>query len=241
LFIGLFPTQADAQNIGGGLGIPIEVNDKNVKDGDIISSGENGYSLSKVEYDASIYGVVAKTPAIALENTTLKNNTYIISTGQTITRVTTANGSIKKGDLITSSNTPGVGQKATTSGFVLGNAMEGYSGKGVGTILVNINPHFSTTNASVRGNLVTTIKNAGSAAFLSPLEALRFVAAALVVIISFVLGFTYFGRVAAKGVEAVGRNPLAGRLIEFSVILNIILTGAIILAGLVIGYLILVL
>ena len=225
-----------AQNIGGGFGIPIEVNGNNTKEGDIISSSVNGYILSKAEYDSSMYGVVAKVPAVALENSTLKNNTYVITTGQTITRVSTKNGAIKKGDLITSSGTAGVGQKATAAGFVLGNAMEGYSGSGVGTILVNLNLHFSNTNASVRGNLVTTIKNAGSAAFLSPLEALRYLAAVLVAVLSFILGFMYFGRVAAKGVEAVGRNPLAGRLIEFSVILNIVLTGVIIITGLAIAY-----
>ena len=233
--------EALAQNIGGGMGISIDIASKNVKEGDIISSTKTGYILSNTPYDSAIYGVIAKTPAVELVNTSLKNASYVISNGQTITRVTAKNGAIKRGDLITSSETPGVGQKATLSGFVLGNAMENYSSNSIGTILVNINPHYDNSTPNIRNNLVTTIKNAGTSAFLSPFEALRYVAAALVAILSFVLGFTYFGRVAAKGVEAVGRNPLAGRLIEFSVVLNIILTGIIILAGLGISYLILVL
>ncbi|KKU82490.1 MAG: hypothetical protein UY11_C0046G0010, partial [Candidatus Amesbacteria bacterium GW2011_GWC2_47_8] len=41
--------------------------------------------------------------------------------------------------------------------------------------------------------------------------------------------------------EAVGRNPLAGRLIQLSVVLNLLLTALIMGSGLVIAYLILVL
>lgn len=230
---------AHAQDIGGGMGILVEVSG-NEREGDIISATKTGYALSKSEYDSTIYGVISKVPALELVNSSVKNGSYVIASGQTIVRVSGKNGAIKKGDLITSSSTPGVGQKATTSGFVLGVAMEGFSGKGAGSVLVNINPHYDNSSPSVRGNLVTTIKNAGSAAFLSPLEALRYLAAATVAILSFVLGFIYFGRVAAKGVEAVGRNPLAGRLIEFSVILNIVLTGVIIVAGLAVAYFILV-
>jgi len=235
-------SKALAQNIGGGMGISLQINSKEVHEGDIISSTQSGYSLSKTAYDSTIYGVVAKTPAVELVNTSVQNGSYVISIGQTVTRVTAKAGAIKKGDLITSSETPGVGQKAVTSGYVLGNAMEAYTGNSVGSILVNVNPHYdNSTPNNIRTNLLTTVRNAGNSAFLSPVEALRYLAAAVVTILSFVLGFTYFGRVAAKGVEAVGRNPLAGRLIEFSVILNIALTGVIILAGLGIAYLILIL
>ncbi len=237
--MGLFFARATlAQNVGGGIGITVPINNKNVQEGDIISSTKNGYALSTIPFDSNMYGVVTKNPAVGIENITLKTSNYVISTGQTVTRV--KGPAIKSGDLITSSSTPGVGEKATVSGFVLGNAMEAFNGRGTGTILVNIDPHYDTSTPNVRNNLITTIRNAGTAAFLSPFEALRYLAAALVVILSFVLGFIYFGRVASKGVEAVGRNPLAGRLIEFSVILNIILTGLIIAAGLGIAYLILV-
>ncbi|KKW33506.1 MAG: hypothetical protein UY78_C0010G0001, partial [Parcubacteria group bacterium GW2011_GWA1_53_13] len=38
------------------------------------------------------------------------------------------------------------------------------------------------------------------------------------------------------GVEALGRNPLAGRLIEFGVFLNLFLTLGIIAIGIIIAY-----
>jgi hypothetical protein len=170
-----------------------------------------------------------------------QNVSYIVTTGQAIVRVTAEGGDIKKGDLITTSDKPGIGQRADRNGFVLGNALQDYNGQDTGKIMVNISPHFSNTVPDFRTNLLTSLRNAGNAAFLSPFEALRYLAAALVSILSFVIGFTYFGRVAQKGVEAVGRNPLAGRMIEFSVVLNIVLTAIIILVGLAIAYLILIL
>ena len=227
--------------VGAGLSVSTELADKNAQEGDIISSTDKGLVRSRIEYDASVVGVLVKDPAIALENILDQNPSYIISEGQVTVRVSTKNGPIAKNDLITSSSIPGVGQKATSNGFVIGNALENYSGNSVGNIEIDLRLHFSNAAPNMSRNLLATIKNAGTAAFLSPFEAFRYLAAALVAIIAFIIGFTYFGRVAAKGVEAVGRNPLAGRLIELSVVLNILLTGVIIFVGLAISYMILVL
>lgn len=244
LFIILSSQISHAQNsLSGGVAVSLDIPASQVHDGDIISSTNEGYILTKIAYDTSMYGVVSKNPAVVIENNLDKNKTYLISHGEALVRVSAAEGAISKNDLITSSNTPGVAQKAIRNGYVLGNALENYSNtKTVGTIMVAINPHFSNANTpNLRTNLLTSLREAGSAPFLSPLEALRYLAAAIVTVLSFVIGFTYFGRVAAKGVEAVGRNPLAGRLIEFSVVLNIVLTAVIIGVGLAISYLILIL
>jgi len=236
------PAWAQEGQIAAGIGVSVTINDKNVQEGDIISSTNSNYSLTRSEYDTSIFGIVTKNPALGLDNKVSQNTTYVISNGQALVRVSAKNGAIKAGDLITSSETPGVGEKAIKNGFVIGNAMESYSNtKTVGKIMVNISPHFNNNTPNFRTNLLSSLRSAGSAAFISPIEALRYVSAALVAILAFAIGFTYFGRVAAKGVEAVGRNPLAGRLIEFSVVLNILLTGVIIFVGLTISYLILIL
>jgi len=63
----------------------------------------------------------------------------------------------------------------------------------------------------------------------------------LVTITSFILGFVYFGRVARSGVEAIGRNPLASRIIQFNMLLHIVMSMVIVLIGLAIAYLILIL
>ena len=60
-------------------------------------------------------------------------------------------------------------------------------------------------------------------------------------ILSFVIAVFFFGRVSTTGVEAIGRNPLAGKLIMTSVVLHLGLAAGIILIGVAVGYIILVL
>jgi F0F1-type ATP synthase membrane subunit c/vacuolar-type H+-ATPase subunit K len=61
----------------------------------------------------------------------------------------------------------------------------------------------------------------------------------IVVLGSMILGFLSFGRAAAKGVEALGRNPAASRIIHLGIIFNVAIVVAIALAGLAVAFLIL--
>lgn len=225
-----------------GNAVNIEINSQEPPaPGIIISGSENGYVISPGEYDSGIYGVVTQTPAITLENVEDEKLIPVVYSGQTRVLVSTQNGDIKKNDLITSSANAGIGMKATSNGFVLGTALEDFSGEETGTILMNVSPHYyDTAESSYTNNLFHLLSTARESAFLTPLEALRYLLAALIAVFAFVIGFIYFGRVAQRGVEAVGRNPLAGRFIEFSVILNVLLTALIIVVGLAIAYLILI-
>jgi hypothetical protein len=225
-----------------GTAVTVEIQDKIVPDGSIISAIEKGYTLSRIKYDTSIYGAISTTPAVSLEAKEGNNLHSVVYAGQTKVIVSTANGDIKKNDFITSSEIPGVGMKATENGFVLGIALENYSGKNPGRILVSVSPHQnnSIVTTVATKNIFDLITNSEKAAKMSPLDSLRYLVAAIVVVVAFILGFTYFGKVAQRGVEAVGRNPLAGRFIEFSVILNVLLTTLIIVVGLGLAYLILI-
>lgn len=229
------------ENLSGGVGITVEIPGKNVSQGSIISATSKGYVLSSIEYDPNAFGVVADKPVIGIINMNMQKPYYVVSKGQSYVKVSTQNGEIKKYDLLTTSSTPGIGMKAVNNGFVIGQAFEDYKGKGVGVIMASIDPRFSNSAPKLTGNIFNIIKSAGDSPFLSPLESLRYLIAALVAMISFILGFVYFGRVAQRGVEAVGRNPLAGRFIEFSVVINVLLTGLIVIVGLAIAYLILIL
>jgi hypothetical protein len=60
------------------------------------------------------------------------------------------------------------------------------------------------------------------------------------VILSFVIAVGYFGRISSLGIEALGRNPLAGRMIIFSIVLHVILALAIVGVGVAAAYLALV-
>ena len=207
-----------------GLGISVSVNNQNALNGDIICSDAKGYGLCQNEYDSSIYGVIDDNPTTAIEVGNLQNSHLVLSRGEINVRVTSVNGNIKTGDFVTSSKTSGVGELATKTGYVIGTALSAYSSNdktAVGTIKVSINIHPRTDIAgTTRGNLIDLLRNGLAGLGVSPLSALRYILASIMVLISFGIGFIYFGRIAITGVEAIGRNPLAGIRIQTSVISN---------------------
>lgn len=67
----------------------------------------------------------------------------------------------------------------------------------------------------------------------------RFIAAGMVIIICFIIGFFTFTRSVPKAIEAIGRNPLARTTILISMILNLGLTALVVIVGLVAAFFIL--
>ncbi len=227
-----------------GTAISIPISDTNVEDGDIICSYLEGNKKCYQEYDTSIYGVVNDNPALSIKDFSYDTSKLVLSLGITTVKVSSVNGDIKEGDFITSSTKPGVGQKATKNGYVIGKALEDYKStdaNAVGKIQVALKPQFVNELSSSSGNLLQFMKKGLNVPFYEPLNALRYLLSALMVVISFTLGMIYFGRSSKAGIEAIGRNPLARKVIHFTIITNIVLTIVIVLVGLAIAYLILVL
>jgi hypothetical protein len=230
-----------AQTTGLDLALPITLQNS-VEDGSMICFGGKGYIPCEVAYDQSIRGVVSATPSATVSDTTQTNVQFLITRGPARVRVTAANGPIKVGDLVSSSTVKGVAQLVKQNGEVLGTALEAFApGNSQDTGLINVSISIGQVNnlSDARLNLLETIKQALSSPTITPLASLRYVLAFLITLISFSLGFIYFGRVTKTGIEAIGRNPLAGRTIEFTIVLHIILTIAIIGVGLLLSYLIL--
>lgn len=240
----LLPTQIQAQSKSIGTALSIQITDKNVKDGNIIVSTPKGYGLTATAYDSNMYGVYTEVPAIFLENTDEAESKPVTTSGKAYVLVSSIGGNIKKNDFITTSTISGVGQKATRNGMILGTALEDYSNSNqnaTGKILVAVNPHFNASFADTKTNVLEVLRNASDPTTLTQLTSLRYVIAAGIALISFGIGFVYFGRVTSSGVEALGRNPLASRMIQFNLILNLILMVVIICVGLGLGYMILIL
>lgn len=213
------------------------------ENGSIICRIETGFGLCEGEYNSEIYGVVTSNPASAFE-VNEDGISLVLPVGTASVRVTTENGNISEGDLITSSDLAGVGKRATRNGYVVGTALSSYASddtEAVSEILVAINIHPAAGLASSRSNLIQVLREGLSAPLFEPLAALRYILAALIILAAFVLGFIYFGRVAKTGIEAMGRNPLAARMIQASVILHILITIVIVVSGLILAYLILIL
>ena len=239
----IFVRNTKAQDTGVGVAVPVSLKG-NGSDGDIVCTVEGGYGLCSNAYDTSIFGIISDNPAVAFDMQGVENPKMILTSGKVRTNVSTINGNITAGDFLTSSEKAGIGQRADKNGYVLGTALESYesgSPDSIGKILVLINIHPAIGLGTARTNLLQVIRQGAGATILEPLSSLRYLLAALIVISSFIMGFIYFGRVARSGIEAIGRNPLASRVIQFNVMLHILISIVIVLVGLAIAYLILIL
>lgn len=233
-----------AANVSAGVAILIELNDKSIQPADIISFDDKGYIRTKVAYDPSVFGVVVASPAAAFDDQSASNSKFVLSSGKVYLHVSSINGPIKQNDLLTSSTVAGAAQKATKDGYVVATALEDYSSndpKKVGTILVVLNLGFHSQPTSLRSNLFQNLNLAFAAPFLTPVNSLRYIIAALITILSLLIAIFFFGRVSRKGIESLGRNPLASKVIMFSIAVNFALALATIAFGVAISYLILIL
>jgi len=225
-----------------GVARQIVVTEKDIKDGAIISASETNAVLSSRPYDSQVIGVVSRDAAIVFNSNATSDGVPVISYGEVYMLVSTRDGPIKKGDLLTTSTIPGVGVKAVKSGYVLGTALEDDNNtdtEAIDKIAVNLNLHYFNSKSPFPGSLTDVFKIAVLPTKEGPSALFKYIVAAAVVLGSFVLGFLTFGRTAAKGVEALGRNPAAHKIINLGIIFNVSVVVAIILAGITVAFLIL--
>lgn len=243
VFFMLFPDFAYSQIDSTGVAQSISIEGEDIEDGNLICTKEGGLGLCEDEYLPSIYGVITDDPAIVLDQS-LENQRFVVTSGIAKIRVSAVNGNITAGDLVTSSAVRGVAQKATRNGYVLGLALEAFESENPedeGSILVALDIHPAISLGAPGVNLLEVLRSGLSSSLLEPVASLRYILAAAIVLIAFVLAFVYFGRAASVGIEAIGRNPLARRTIQLSIILHIVLTIVIVAVGLFLAYLILIL
>lgn len=225
---------ADANSLGIANYLPVQ--GEKVENGNVVSLSPKGYVLSSREYEPSVVGIVTTTPAVSLDLEEVPAGSYpVVSAGRVEVAVTNQNGDIKAGDLITSSSIPGVGMKATKNGFVLGTALADFGEQKKGTIRllpVSLNLHYSYISSLTESNLTDILNLSILASYESPSAVFKYVVAGVVVILSCLIGFISFGRAANTGLEALGRNPLAGKMIQLGIIFNVLITLGILAAGL---------
>ena len=244
IFLAIFPLFQKVFGERYSLGVAnfLPLPDKNVSDGDILTSTSKGFGLSTIPYDPYIIGVASRKAAIILRSQSIENGYPVITSGRVLVNVSTINGTIKKDSLITSSQIKGIGMKASKSGYVLGTALEAYSSADknkVGQIYVFVNIHYATVNSTVGKNLLDILNLSTLATYEQPLTVFKYFVAAVIVFISFVFGFFVFGKTASLGIEALGRNPLARRTIQLGIAVNVIITVIVIGAGLLLAIFIL--
>lgn len=232
LFVFLYPIPASLtptyaqQQPGLEVTSVYEIADKDAQEGDIVSTTETGLVRSSKSLDNKMFGVISEKPLLLYRDLEAKGKPVMRSSIAQV-NITTLNGPIKYGDYITSSEIPGKGQKAPPSGPVLGIALAPFDGSGVGKIPVAL--RIESQGLATPG-FAGSLFNLIGASFLENLEdpkkfteVIRYIAAGLVVLLSFTFAFLTFSRSIAKSIEALGRNPLAKNVIQLSMIINIIL------------------
>jgi len=139
--------------------------DDTLQQGDLVSidPNERGFVKKTTEaYDYMVLGVYSTNPALRLSQQDVVIDggrvVPVALAGRVPVKVSTESGVIKPGDYLTPSSTPGVAMKATKSGGIFGQAMEGYSDVGVGKILVYIKS--MTYDGSIADNFANLDTNA---------------------------------------------------------------------------------
>ncbi|MBI4991764.1 MAG: hypothetical protein HZB99_00915, partial [Candidatus Harrisonbacteria bacterium] len=140
------------KSIGADVAEAYYTKDKTIVSGDLVaidSSMRAGVQKTSGKYDRNTLGVITTMPGLALGDSKKPEGSrtvFVAITGRVPVKVSTENGPIVPGDFITSSSIPGVGMKATGSGMVIGQALAGYDGSEVGTVLMFIKNFYSFGN-----------------------------------------------------------------------------------------------
>lgn len=228
------------------------ITDSEALEGDILTVTEQGLVRSNIGFDPKIFGVIQEQPLLVYK--TEIPGKPVVRSGTAQVNVTALNGPIKNGDYITSSQIPGKGQKAAESGYVVGIALTSFDGTNasetdgprgkvaLGKVSMAIRIEYAElTNPRVAGRLfgfigTTLLENVSDPRQFGTV--IRYMAAGLVLLLSFTFAFLTFSRSIAKSVEALGRNPLAKSTIQLSMVINIILLVVTGLVGIVASILI---
>lgn len=241
-----------------GIATTYTIIDKAAEDGDIVSltDQKDKLGLSAVAYDEKMFGVYVVHPLIVIRN--VGHPSPIVRSGEVMVNVTTVNGDIAIGDYITTSELPGKGQKSTDpTGYVLGIALEPFTqengtlidalGKeaAIGKIRVSMGigpstPFIQKVSGGFLGGLQYT-----SSLFLYAVTTskqterlIRYILAIIIAVTSIGVSFRSFGRNVTKGIESIGRNPLAKSSIQSMIIINVILIGLVSIGGIVLSLII---
>lgn len=247
------PYSVYAQVLGVEVARTLVVRDEGEVEGDIVSLTENPQEvvLTREVGDPKMYGVLMLDPVVVLRT---NNEIPVVRGGEVFVNATTIAGPIVLGDFVTSSDIPGKAQKAADSkGYMLGTALSSlgeadgeefqFEGKtyrrGQIRVLLNIRP-ISFTG----GNIFSTLQQA-QAASLDIIndsrqrdKIIRYIIALIIVALTVYFGYRMFGKSVTKGIEGIGRNPLAKVSIQTMIVFNMILIGVVCLGGMVLALLV---
>jgi hypothetical protein len=140
-------------------------NGTGIEAGDVVAIGTTSASVVKdtVPYDQKVLGIISTSPGQVLGTQQNDNDVQLALTGRVPVKVSSINGAIQPGDYLTSSSIPGVAQKATRGGSVIGKALESFDNtdpKQVGKILVFVSlSSYNPVSITASGDLSSATTN----------------------------------------------------------------------------------
>ncbi len=137
--------------------------DTSIEPGDVVAldtSLNAGVKKSERAYDRNTFGIISTSPGLTMGSLDDPGTTPVLVafSGRVPVKVSTENGPIRFGDLLTSSTTPGVAMRATKAGQIVGQAMSEFNpstGSGqVGKVMAFIKTDYS--NGGTLTDLLTS-------------------------------------------------------------------------------------
>lgn len=180
--------------------------------------------------DNAMHGVVvaANETVLSLGNEANVSQVYVANKGKYDVLVSTQNGTIRSGDLVSISSLDGVGMKADSGqSVILGRALADYDGTrnvsgtaelatstgrkqvAIGLLYVDIGVSHNPLAGSSGSPIPTFMKKAGESIAGKPVSAMRlYLALGVLIATTFMTGSLLYGGVRTSLVS-IGRNPLA--------------------------------
>ena len=254
VFSSVFLVRVNAQVKQFNIAQTLAISDTEAQDGDIMALGTENETLirSLKPYDEKMYGVLVESPVMVYRT---KDTIPVTRYGDAIVNVTTLNGPIAVGDYISSSEMPGKGMKATDfTGFMLGVALASFEEKDGTPVTVNgltasqgrirvslgIGPA-SPAQVKAAGGVFGTLRRLTDSVIFNLRTSrqldrfIRYILAIIVLLITIIISFRTFGKNITKGIEAIGRNPLAKVSIQSMIVLNVIMILVVTMGGVILS------
>ena len=114
----------------------------------VVATGRHTVRKATSAQAHAVIGAVSTSPGFVLDSQELWDKVFVGLAGRIPVKVT---GTVRPGDFITISETPGVGKAATDAGFVIGRALSDVRGDGTVTMLIQ--PMYFSPQVDASGSL----------------------------------------------------------------------------------------
>lgn len=137
--------------------------DITLKPGEVVAVDQSlraGVRRATAPYQQDVLGIVSTKPGYVLGDGSDAGYPVLVAlAGRVPVKVSSENGPIKVGDMLSTGSKPGVAMKATKAGTVIGKAMTEFSGTGEGSVMVFVGT--SSWGGSFSGELLTGLSLEG--------------------------------------------------------------------------------